>query len=79
MTRVNPESLSATLDAVNAAFVDGKTLSKTQRLDAAKWIAARLELRHAPPAGERFVKGRAVEGEIDRRRGVLVQRVLERA
>ena len=44
MTLVNPESLAATVDAVNEAFFFGRKLPKAQRADAAKWIAARQGL-----------------------------------
>ena len=44
MSLVNPESLADTLDAVNDAFFYGRSLSKSQRQEAAKWIAARQGL-----------------------------------
>ena len=44
MTIVDPNSLAATLDAVNEALFLGRPLSKAQREGAAKWIAARQGL-----------------------------------
>ncbi len=41
MKIVYPRSLAATLDAVNDAFFYGRRLSKTDRLQVAKWIAGR--------------------------------------
>lgn len=44
MDIVNPESLALTLDALNDALLVGLPLSKTDRRDAAAWIAARQGL-----------------------------------
>ena len=41
MTLVHPNSLAATLDAVNDAFFDGRSLSPSERREAATWIAGR--------------------------------------
>jgi hypothetical protein len=41
---INKTSLSRTVDAINAANVDGRTLSATERADAARWIAGRQGL-----------------------------------
>lgn len=41
MKIVNSNSLAATLDAVNEAFFCGRSLSKSQREETAKWIAGR--------------------------------------
>ena len=41
---MNPGSLATTVDAVNEACFFGRTLSKAERADAAKWIAARQGL-----------------------------------
>jgi hypothetical protein len=41
---INKASLSRTVDAINAAHVDGRTLSATERGDVARWIAARQGL-----------------------------------
>jgi hypothetical protein len=41
MNTTRPNSLAATLDAVNEAFFYGRRLSKSQREDAAEWIAGR--------------------------------------
>ena len=41
---INKTSLSRTVDAINAANVEGRTLSATERRDAARWIAARQGL-----------------------------------
>ena len=41
MKIVNPDSLAATLDAVNEAFFYGRSLSKSEKGRAAKWIASR--------------------------------------
>lgn len=41
MKIVNPNSLAVTLDAVNEAFFYGRSLSKSQREETAKWIASR--------------------------------------
>ena len=38
---VKPSSLAATLDAVDETFFYGHLLSKSQRQQAAKWIARR--------------------------------------
>jgi len=40
---VNPDSLAGTLDAANEAFVYGRSLSKSQREQAARWIAGRQD------------------------------------
>ena len=44
MTMVDPESLSATLDALNDAFFYDRFLWKPTRYEAAKWIAGRQGL-----------------------------------
>ncbi|MBN2543567.1 hypothetical protein JXI42_11945 [bacterium] len=44
MQILNPDSLEKTIDALNEAFFLNKTLSKSQRYDAAKWIASRQDL-----------------------------------
>lgn len=41
---INRTSLSRTVDAINAAHVDGHTLSAADRGDVARWIAARQGL-----------------------------------
>lgn len=41
MKIVNSNSLASTLDAVNEAFFCGRSLSKSQREETAKWIAGR--------------------------------------
>jgi len=41
MKIVNPNSLAATLDAVSEAFFYGRSLLRSQRMHAAKWIASR--------------------------------------
>jgi hypothetical protein len=41
---INKTSLSRTVDAINAANVEGRTLSATERGNAARWIAARQGL-----------------------------------
>ncbi len=41
---INRASLSQTLDAINAANVEGRTLSAAERGDVARWIAARQGL-----------------------------------
>jgi len=41
---INKTSLSRTVDAINAAHVDGHTLSAADRGDVARWIAARQGL-----------------------------------
>ena len=41
---INRTSLSRTVDAINAAHVDGRTLSAAERSDVARWIAARQGL-----------------------------------
>ena len=38
---INRASLSQTVDAINAAHFDGRTLTAAERGDAARWIAAR--------------------------------------
>jgi hypothetical protein len=43
---INRASLSQTVDAINAAHFDGRTLTATERGQAARWIAA----RHGLPA-----------------------------
>ena len=44
MGLVNPESLAATVDAVNEAFFVGEPPSKAARVEAARWIAGRQGL-----------------------------------
>ncbi|MBM4038298.1 MAG: hypothetical protein FJ290_07280 [Planctomycetes bacterium] len=44
MSLVRPDSLAATLDAVNEAIFFGRPLSKADRREAAAWIAARQGL-----------------------------------
>jgi hypothetical protein len=44
---INRTSLSRTVDAVNAAVFDGRVLSTTERMQAARWIAARQGLSGA--------------------------------
>jgi len=44
MQLVHPDSLAETLDAVGEAFFYGQRLSKAQRQEVAKWIAARQGL-----------------------------------
>jgi hypothetical protein len=41
---INKSSLSQTVDAVNAAYLDGRTLTAGERRDAANWIAGRQGL-----------------------------------
>ena len=41
---INKTSLSQTVDALNAAHFDGRTLVAAERGDAARWIAARQGL-----------------------------------
>jgi hypothetical protein len=41
---IEADSLSATVDAVNSAFFDGRTLSTRERLRVARWIAGRQGL-----------------------------------
>ena len=62
MGLVNPRSLGATLDAVNDAFFNGRSLSKSQRAEAAKWIAGRQGLPGSysgmfAPTGRDFSEG----------------------
>lgn len=47
MTLVNPSSLSATLDAVNAALFWGQPIDEAERVETAEWIA----LRQRQPGG----------------------------
>jgi len=47
MKLVHDHSLAATLDAINAAFFDGRKLTKADRAKAAKWIAARQGLERS--------------------------------
>ncbi len=44
MSLVRPDSLAATLDAVNQAFFFGRRLSEANRREAAAWIASRQGL-----------------------------------
>lgn len=44
MRLVNTRSLGATIDAVDAAFFFGRTVSKSAQTEAANWIAARQGL-----------------------------------
>jgi len=46
---VDYNSLAATIDAVNEAFFYGRALSKTQRVQAAKWIASQQDKPGAYP------------------------------
>ncbi|HEY3414965.1 MAG TPA: hypothetical protein VGM51_18175 [Armatimonadota bacterium] len=62
MSIVNPESLAATLDALNEALFEGRALSDKDRHDAAVWIACRQGLAGAyrgmpAPTAEDFAKG----------------------
>lgn len=41
---INRTSLSETVDAINAALVDGRTIAATERGQAARWIAGRQGL-----------------------------------
>jgi hypothetical protein len=41
---INKASLSQTLDAINAAYFEGRTLAPAERRQAAQWIAARQGL-----------------------------------
>ena len=41
MKLVNPKSLAATIDTLNEAFFFGRKLSRSQRIEAAAWIASR--------------------------------------
>ena len=47
MNIVNTRSLAATLDALNEAFFHGRSLTKSQREGAAKWIAGRQGMPHS--------------------------------
>jgi hypothetical protein len=44
---IDTTSLSQTVDAINAAHFDGRTLAAAERADAAQWIAARQGLQGA--------------------------------
>ena len=41
MNLINPKSLGATLDAVNEAFFYGRSISKSEKVETAIWIAER--------------------------------------
>jgi hypothetical protein len=47
MKIVNPNSLAATIDAINDAYFYGKTLPKLEKEKAAKWIAGRQGLPYS--------------------------------
>jgi hypothetical protein len=47
MKIVNPNSLAATIDAINEAYFFEKPLPKSQKEKAAKWIANRQGLPHS--------------------------------
>jgi hypothetical protein len=47
MILINRTSLSQTIDAINAAHFDGRTLAATDRSQVARWIAARQGLSGA--------------------------------
>lgn len=44
MALVNPQSLAGTLDNINQALLDGEKLSRTDRAQAAAWIASRVDV-----------------------------------
>jgi len=75
MSLVRPDSLAATLDAVNEALFFGRPLSQADRREAAAWIAARQGLPGA-------YHGMFAPTEKDRREGIRLftgERVATRA